>query len=184
MASSRVPPHRSLPHVLETIAAAAKAAPRGRWIRGWGFTTRMIQGNRAMTRWKLDEAAPENPVCIMDSNCHACYANSAALALARIDRHTPDPAHGQILRTTNDEPNGTLWERAMDPVHALSLRAYLDYYGDTVADLVQANGLRHLACGITSIGDALVTPEAADMYRLAKAHRKSISATSAPARRG
>ena len=141
----RVPPHRSLTHVLEAIAAAAKAAPRGRWIRGWGFRTRLIQENRAMTRWELDEVAPENPVCIMDGSCHACYANSAALALAGLNRHTPDPAHGQMLRDTNGEPNGTLWERAMNPVHALSLRAYLDHHGDAVADLVYANGRRHLA---------------------------------------
>ncbi len=168
----RVPPHRSLTHVLEAIAAAANAAPRGRWIRGWGFRTRLIQENRAMTRWELDEVAPENPVCIMDGSCHACYANSAALALAGLNRHTPDPAHGQMLRDTNGEPNGTLWERAMNPVHALSLRAYLDHHGDAVADLVYANGRRHLACGITSIGDALVTPEAAEMYRLAEAHHQ------------
>ena len=54
----------------------------------------------------------------------------------------------------------------------LSLRAYLDHYGDAVADLVHANGMRHLACGITSIGDALVTPEAAEMYRLSEARKK------------
>jgi len=168
----RVPPHRSLPHVLEAIAAAAKAAPRGRWIRGWGFTPRLVQENRAMTRWELDEAAPDNPVCIMDTSVHACYANSTALALAGLDRHTPDPPHGHMVRDTNGELNGTLWERAMNTVHALSLRAYLDYYGDAVADLVHANGLRHLACGITSVGDALVTPEAATMYRLAEARHQ------------
>jgi predicted amidohydrolase YtcJ len=163
------PPYQHVTSVLEAISAAAKAAPHGRWLRGWGFPARRL---RPLTRWELDEAAPENPVCIMDSSCHACYANSAALALARIDRHTPDPPHGQILRDPNDEPNGTLWERAMNPVHALSLRAYLDSYGDTVADLVHANGMRHLACGITSLGDALVTPEAAEMYRLAEARHK------------
>jgi predicted amidohydrolase YtcJ len=167
-----MPPQRHLTPILDAIATAAKAAPRGRWLRGWGFRPREVRDNRAMTRWALDEVAPENPVCIMDGSCHACYVNSAALALAGIDRHTPDPPHGRILREPNGEPNGTLWERAIDLVHALSLRAYLDYYGDTVAELVQANGMRHLACGITSIGDALVTPEAAAMYRLAEARHR------------
>jgi predicted amidohydrolase YtcJ len=163
------PPYQHVTHILEAISAAAKAAPPGRWIRGWGFPARLL---RPLTRWELDEAAPDNPVCVMDSSCHACYANSAALALAGIDRHTPDPPHGQILRDTHDEPQGALWERAMNPVHALSLRAYLDTYGDAVVDLVHANGLRHLACGITSIGDALVTPEAAEMYRLSETRKK------------
>lgn len=107
-----MPPQRHLTPILEAIATAAKAAPRGRWLRGWGFRPREVRDNRAMTRWALDEVAPENPVCIMDGSCHACYVNSAALALAGIDRHTPDPAHGRILREPNGEPNGTLWERA------------------------------------------------------------------------
>jgi predicted amidohydrolase YtcJ len=163
------PPYQQVTHILEAIRVAAQAAPPGRWIRGWGFPARLL---RPLTRWELDEAAPDNPVCVMDSSCHACYANSTALALAGIDRHTPDPPHGQIVRDTHDEPQGALWERAMNPVHALSLRAYLDHYGDAVADLVHANGLRHLACGITSIGDALVTPEAAEMYRLSETQQK------------
>jgi predicted amidohydrolase YtcJ len=59
----------------------------------------------------------------------------------------------------------------MDLIHTVSLGAYLDYYKESVADLIHRNGLRHLACGVTSVGDALVTPEAAEMYRLAESHR-------------
>jgi len=168
----RVPPQRRITSVLESIAAAAKATLPGRLLWGWGFNIRLIEENRAMTRWELDEAAPDNPVCIMDSSVHACYANSSALALAGINRNSSDPPHGRILRGANGEPNGTLWESAMNPVYALAMGAYLDYYGDAVADLVHANAMRHLACGITSVGDALVTPEAAAMYRLADARKK------------
>jgi predicted amidohydrolase YtcJ len=168
----RTPPHQSMQSILEALAAAAKDATRGRWIRGWGFRTHQVRENRPLTRWEIDEVAPQNPVCIMDGSVHACYANSAALELAGIDRNTPDPAHGQFLREANGEPNGALWECGMNPVHALSLSAYLDNYQDSVADLVQANCMRHLACGITSIGDALVTPEAAQMYRRTDAAHK------------
>lgn len=168
----RTPPHRDVNSILDAIAAAARAAPRGRWIRGWGFRTFMVRQNRALTRWELDEVAPENPVCIMDGSVHACYANSAALALAGIDRSTPDPEHGAYLRDTNGEPNGTLWECGMDAIHTLSLQAYLKHYEDTVVDLVHANCMRHAALGITSVGDALVTPEVAEMYRLADSQDK------------
>jgi predicted amidohydrolase YtcJ len=168
----RTPPHQSLNGILEAIAAAAKDAPRGRWIRGWGFRTFIVRENRALTRWELDEVAPENPVCIMDGSVHACYANSAALKLAGIEHQTPDPHHGQYLRDAHGEPNGTLWECGMDAVHALSLSAYLDDYRESLPDLVQANCMRHLACGITSVGDALVTPDVAQMYRLTEAANK------------
>jgi predicted amidohydrolase YtcJ len=168
----RVPPHRSISSILDAIAAAAKDAPMGRWIRGWGFRPWLVRENRGIMRGELDEAAPDHPVCLMDMSCHACYANSAALALAGIDRHAPDPPHGWILRDKAGEPDGTLWEGAMNLVHTLSHQAYLEYYKDNVADLVHHNCQRHLACGITSVGDALVTPEAAAMYRVTESQRK------------
>jgi predicted amidohydrolase YtcJ len=168
----RVPPHRSIRSILDAIAAAAQDLPHGRWIRGWGFRTWLVEEQRPISRWELDEAAPHHPVCLMDASCHACYANSAALALAGIDRHTPDPPHGWIRRDARGEPDGTLWEGAMDLVHDVSLRAYLEYYREAVPDLVAHNARRHLACGITSVGDALVTPDAAALYRLAEAQRR------------
>ena len=171
-----VPPHATINSIADTIADAARDLPPGRWLRGWGFRTERLKENRAITRWELDEAAPDNPVCIMDGSVHACYANSAALSLAGIDRNTPDPPHGLILRADNGEPNGTLWEGAMDPVYNLSLRAHLEYYGEDVADLVYHNCMRHLAYGITSVGDALVVPDAAELYRISDS-RKMIPIT-------
>jgi predicted amidohydrolase YtcJ len=167
----RVPPHRSISSILDAIAATAKDTPRGRWIRGWGFNARLVRENRRITRGELDEVAPHNPVCLLDYSYHACYANSAALALAGVDRHTPDPPHGQILRDAAGEPDGACWERAMDLIHAVSLTAYLEYYRETVAELIYHNGLRHLAYGVTSVGDALVTPEVEEVYRVAESRK-------------
>ena len=167
-----VPPHATIGSIKDALSAAAKDLPAGIWLRGWGFRSGRLQENRPITRWELDEAVPDNPVRIMDGSVHACYANSAALRLAGINRDTPDPPHGMIIREANGEPNGTLWEGAMDPVYNLSLRAYLDHYGDHVGELVQHNCLRHLACGIASVGDALVVPEAAELYRAADSQHK------------
>ncbi|GIX47797.1 MAG: hypothetical protein KatS3mg131_2008 [Candidatus Tectimicrobiota bacterium] len=168
----RTPPHERLSSILAAIAAAARSAPRGQWIRGWGLRTFLLREKRAPTRWELDEVAPHHPVCLLDGSVHACYVNSAALALAGIDRYTPDPPHGQYLRDTRGELTGTLWESAMNAVYTLSLQAYLDRFGDGVADLLAAACRRLLACGITGVGDALVTPEAARLYRLAEAQHK------------
>jgi predicted amidohydrolase YtcJ len=160
----RTPPQQSISGVLKSIEAAAKGAPKGRWLTGYGFGSRSMREARGITRWELDEAAPDNPVCVLDASVHACFANSAALALAGIDRTTPDPPRGRILRETEGEPNGTLWESAMNPMFALSISAYLDRYGDDVPGLVHANCMRHLSYGITGVGDALVTPEVREMY--------------------
>ena len=167
-----VPPHATIGSIKDAISAAAKDLPAGMWLRGWGFRPGRLPEDRAITRWELDEVAPDNPVRIMDGSVHACYANSAALKLAGIGRETPDPPHGRIMREANGEPSGMLWEGAMDPVYNLSLRAYLDHHGDEVAELVHHNCLRHLACGIASVGDALVVPEAAELYRAAESNHK------------
>ena len=166
-----VPPHNSLQGVLESLAAAAKDTPRGRWIWGWGFRSRGKESLQ-INRWELDEVSPNNPVCIMDGSVHAIYANSAALKLAGIDRDTPESPRGRILRADNGEPNGTLWEGAMDIVHNLSMRDHMDYLGEEVADLVRHNCMKHLAMGITSVGDSLVLPDAAEMYRITDAQGK------------
>ena len=168
----RTPPLAGKAAVLEAIAAAAAGSPAGQWIWGLGFNTgafEPVAGDAdALLRGELDEAAPRNPVCVMDSSYHACYANSAALALVGIDRDTPNPPGGEVRRDGSGEPNGVLWERAMDPVHHASMRGYIDAFGpDVVADLVQQNAQRHLSHGITSVGDALVMPESAEIYRLA-----------------
>ena len=165
-----VPPLASIAGILETLSAAASSTPPGRWIRGWGLRTALLQEERAVTRWELDEVSPNNPVCVIDASVHACYLNSAALKLAGIDRNTPDPPHGQILKDRKGNPDGTLWEGALDLAYNISLRAYMDSYGDVIAGLVRDNCMRHLACGITSVGDALVVPDAAALYQLADAN--------------
>ena len=168
----RVPPHNSINGILDAIAAAARDAPKGRIIWGWGFRGTLVKEARNITRWELDETAPDNPVVILDSSCHSCYVNSAALKLAGIDRNTPQPSHGEILHDDNGEPNGTMWEVAMDPFYNLSFKAYRDLYQDGVNDLVYQNSVRHLSYGITSVGDACTVPQASAMYEQADSHNK------------
>ncbi len=164
----RVPPLRDKAAVLDAIAAAARGAPAGQWIWGLGYGARLIGDDGALLRGELDEVARDNPVCVMDSSYHACYANSAALAVAGIGRDCADPPGGEIVRDAHGDATGVLRERAMDPVHHASMRGYMDTFGeDAVADLVHQNAMRHLSHGITSVGDALVMPESAELYRLA-----------------
>lgn len=165
----RRPPLANKSAVLDALAAAASGSPDGQWIWGLGYsqTEPGVVTDDMLFRHELDEVAPNNPVCVMDSSYHACYANSAALAMVGIDRNTPDPRGGNILHDDSGEPNGVLWERAMDPVHHATMRSYIDTFGpDVVAGLVEQNSMRHLSHGITSVGDALVMPESAEIYRL------------------
>jgi predicted amidohydrolase YtcJ len=163
------PPHESIQGVLEALARGAARSHPGRWLRGWGYRVRGLAEGRAPTRRELDDGAPNNPVCIVDGSVHCAYVNSEALRIAGIDRDTPDPPHGRILRDTDGEPTGTLWEEAADGVTSLSTKDLLRAQGDAVVDLVEDAARRYLTLGITSVGDALVVPEVAEAYRLADA---------------
>ena len=158
--------------VLDAVAVTASSRPNGQWIWGLGYNA-MVSGEPIITMRQLDEVAPDNPVIIMDFSYHACYANSAALKLAGIDSETPDPHKGWIQKGDDGKLNGFLWERAMDPVHRMSMKAHMEEYGDDgIADLVHQNAMRHLAYGITSIGDALTMNDSADVYRIADSKGK------------
>ena len=164
----RTPPLGSRRDALEAIAATASATPPGQWIWGQAYDARSLEDAGPLSRWELDEAGGDHPVCVMDDSYHALYANSAALAIAGIDRETPDPRGGVIVRDDSGEPTGFLQERAMDGVHRTTLRSFIEVYGeDVVGDLVRRNADRHLSHGVTTIGDAQTMPEGAEMYRMA-----------------
>ncbi len=86
---------------------------RNKWITGRGWIETFWKQPQFPTRADLDKIAPDNPVFLTRADGHAAVVNSAALKLANIDHHTPDPFGGQILKT-NGQPNGMLLDNAMD----------------------------------------------------------------------
>ena len=89
-----------------------KTAP-GNWITGRGWIETFWKPPQFPTRQDLDKIAPNNPVFLTRADGHAAIANSVALKIARIDRNTPDPFGGQILKK-NGEPNGMLLDKAQN----------------------------------------------------------------------
>ncbi len=81
------------------------------WVLGQGWDANRWEA--APTRWALDEVRSE-PVYLDSLDVHAAWLNSAALQAAGIDRRTPDPFGGRIVRDANGEPTGVLLERAVE----------------------------------------------------------------------
>ena len=88
---------------------------RGKWIVGRGWIETFWKPAQFPTRNELDRIAPDNPVYLTRADGHASAVNSAALKIAKIDNHTPDPFGGQILKT-DGEVNGMLLDRAQELV--------------------------------------------------------------------
>lgn len=166
------PPLERLADVLGAIGRWVDQAPGGGWVRGWGFHASQVAEGRPPSRAELDEVAPDNPFVLVDVSFHACYVNSAALRLGQIDRHTPDPRGGEIVRNGDGEPTGTLLETAVEFAQEGSWLSCLRGEPEHLLDLVAAHCERFLALGLTAVGDALVLPPARDLYRRAAAAGK------------
>ncbi len=96
---------------LEKVRQRAAQTRRGAWILGHGWDQNLWPGWG--NRQQLDAVAPEHPVFLTAKSLHAAWVNSAALQQAGIDRHTPDPPGGHILRAADGTPNGILLENAI-----------------------------------------------------------------------
>ncbi|GAA1090592.1 amidohydrolase [Nocardiopsis composta] len=67
----------------------------------------------------LDELVPDRPAVFSSHDAHGVWVNSRALELAGIDRGSPDPPAGRIVRDGDGEPTGVLLDGAAEPVAAL-----------------------------------------------------------------
>jgi predicted amidohydrolase YtcJ len=105
----------SLEDFLSKVKERVGKTPPGKWITGRGWIETFWKPPHFPTRQELDKIAPNHPVFLTRADGHASVANSAALKIARIDRNTPDPFGGQILKT-DGEPTGMLLDNAQDLV--------------------------------------------------------------------
>jgi predicted amidohydrolase YtcJ len=151
-----------LPAYQRRIARYAAEHPDAKWIVGGGWAMEHFPGGTPRKE-DLDAIVPDRPVFLFNRDVHGAWVNSAALALAGIDRHTPDPPDGRIERDpATGEPTGTLHEGA---AYSFNERLVPLPDQDTweAAILVAQEHLH--ALGITGWQDAWVTPATLAAYR-------------------
>lgn len=107
----------SLPQFLSKVKTRVAQTNRGNWITGRGWIETFWQPPQFPTRQDLDLIAPDNPVFLIRADGHAAIANTAAFKIAKIDRTTPDPFGGKILKDKQTgEPTGMLLDNAQELV--------------------------------------------------------------------
>ena len=97
------------------IGDFAKSLEPGGWIQG-GTWDHMNWGGELPHRNWVDALTPDNPVMVVRLDGHMVLANSRALALAGVDKHTEDVPGGEIVRDADGEPTGVLKDNAMELV--------------------------------------------------------------------
>ena len=130
------------------IAAKARELGKGAWVLNGEWDHQRFDPPVLPTREWIDAATPDNPVFVSRLDGHMSLANSLALRLAGVDRTTPTPPGGEIVKNpATGEPTGILKDTAADLVFRVVPEP-------TFAEKIQAAelALRHAAeRGVTSI---------------------------------
>lgn len=120
----------------------------------------MVEPNRAL----LDDIAPDNPLGIQSSNCHALYLNSAGLHVCGIDENTPTPTGSIIERDESGRPTGKIAE-------AITWQALETFYTAWGKDRLPAEFAasidQFIQNGITSVTEHLYLPFYKSYYHAA-----------------
>ena len=147
--SCKDPKIDSVEALLNALKEKAKTTPPGRWIRAWGFNETKVKEQRYPTLEELDIVSKVHPIIISRTCGHICVLNSAALKLANIDQHTPDPQGGVIEKDSKGNLTGRLIEAA-----CLEMNNIATYSQDELLKAIEIANRDFIEAGITSIGEA------------------------------
>jgi predicted amidohydrolase YtcJ len=152
---------RTLQEIQDRISAFAKAHPERAWIQGMGWGYEAFPGNLPL-RQQLDAVVPDRPAVMECFDGHSVWVNSKALALAGIDKTTPDPPNGFIVRDPKTgEPTGLLKET---PAVALVRNVIPKLTRKEQLSALRAASAEALRSGVTSVTDAAGNPEDFEAY--------------------
>jgi predicted amidohydrolase YtcJ len=149
--------------IVAMVKTAVTKAKPGQWIigRGWHQEkwTHAPQPNvdGYPLHASLDAVSPNNPVMLTHASGHGVYVNATVLNMVGIQKGTPDPEGGQIVKDASGEPVGFLRDNAMNPVHK-ALDASIKQRGEAVNELYVRQyatiaSMDALAKGITGFVD-------------------------------
>ena len=153
--------------VVEMVAAAVAEAEPGELIPGRGWhqekwdRTPEPNVDGLPFHHSLSAVSPDNPVVLRHACGHATYANAKAMEMSGINRDTPDPPGGEIVRDAEGNPIGVFREyacRSLGPAQANAREA--DPW-----EVMELADQEVLSKGITSVHDAGVGFETIDLYK-------------------
>jgi predicted amidohydrolase YtcJ len=107
----------SLDDFLGKVKERVRQTPPGQWVTGRGWIETFWKPQTFPTRIDLDKVSPDNPVFLTRADGHGAVVNSAALKIAGVDKETPNPFGGEILKDKKSgEPTGMLLDNAQELV--------------------------------------------------------------------
>lgn len=105
---------KTMAEILSALDTYSRNYPEKEWLVGYEFSYGYpdLEG-KDFHKSMFDNIVSDRKVFFYSGMAHAAWANSKALLAAGIDRTTPDPAGGAIVRDEHGEPTGWLKESAV-----------------------------------------------------------------------
>jgi predicted amidohydrolase YtcJ len=140
---------RSEEEALEMVREFAESKPENQWVIGFTWDAGYWDTQQLPNRQSLDHILPDRPAIMFHAEGHYAWVNTKALEIANITRNTENPSYGTIGKDENGEPNGILYEKAMDGVVR-----YAFNFSSTQKNEVFSNFLAYAASlGVTAVHD-------------------------------
>ncbi|MFK8036433.1 MAG: amidohydrolase [Hyphomicrobiales bacterium] len=147
-----VPTYAALIAKVRRRVAVAKP---GEHLLFFGLDAQLHPDMEAPTRTFLDTIAPDNPVGIQTSNCHALFMNSAGFEACGIDENFATPTGSIIERDENNRPNGKIEEA----ITWAALETFYQAWGDErLSTEFEASIDELVSNGITTVTEHLYLP--------------------------
>jgi predicted amidohydrolase YtcJ len=108
--------------IVDKLRARAHETPPGLWVEGYFFDDTKVKDNRALNVHDLDQVSKDHPVAVHHRGGHTSYYNSKALAMAGINKNTPNPPGGTFDRDADGELNGRVTDRARNALNRIGKR--------------------------------------------------------------
>ncbi len=152
---------RSFSDVVKKVGDHAQKSKASEWIIGGRWDHTRWEENAFPVHQAISEVSPNNPVYLSRVDGNSAFVNARAMELAGIDRNSPDPVGGKIIRDDLGDPTGVLINRAMNLVK--------DLFPPVDEKMIQDRFLKAVQyCnryGLTGIHEAGVGPSEIAMYK-------------------
>ncbi|MEQ8654529.1 MAG: amidohydrolase [Kiloniellales bacterium] len=141
--------------VVAKIKRRVAAAKPGEHLIFFGLDAQLHPDMESPTRDFLDTLAPDNPLGIQTSNCHALFLNSAGFEACGIGPDTPTPTGSTVERDANGRPTGKIEEAIVWTALETFYRAWGDNRLSQEFEAQIRDFIRH---GITTVTEHLYLP--------------------------
>jgi predicted amidohydrolase YtcJ len=149
--------------IIEKLRTKAQRTPPGFWVEGYFFDDTKVKDNRRLNLHDLDQVSLEHPVAVHHRGGHSSYYNRRALALAGIDKRTPNPFGGTYGRDERGELTGRATDRADEVFDKVGKR---ETFTPEQTQQRSRDGLAYISKQFVRYGLTSVHHEGGDLYAL------------------